>query len=111
MNRSKLVVLALSALFAGAAMAEGNAAAPGQQKKAGKTEAEQRAHWEAAFKKADTDGDGALSKAELDKTDAKAFPAIKKHFDAMDANKDGKITPAERDGFAEASKAKTAAKK
>lgn len=40
------------------------------------------------FKKADTDGDGALSKAEAEKS----MPRIAKHFDEIDANKDGKIT-------------------
>jgi Ca2+-binding EF-hand superfamily protein len=40
------------------------------------------------FKQADTDGDGALSKAEAEK----AMPRIAKHFDEIDSNHDGKIT-------------------
>jgi Ca2+-binding EF-hand superfamily protein len=44
--------------------------------------------FDAAFKKADTDGDGALSRAEVEK----AMPRMAKDFDAIDGNKDGKIT-------------------
>lgn len=55
----------------------------------------QAEEWLAAFKKADLNGSGGLSKAELDKTDASAFRSIKKNFDAMDANKDGQVTPRE----------------
>ena len=40
------------------------------------------------FKQADADGDGALSKAEAEKS----MPRIAKHFDEIDANHDGKIT-------------------
>jgi Ca2+-binding EF-hand superfamily protein len=40
------------------------------------------------FKKADTNGDGALSKAEAEK----GMPRLAKEFDAIDANKDGKLT-------------------
>ncbi len=42
---------------------------------------------EAAFKKADTDNDGTLTKAE-----AKAMPRIAKHFDAIDTDKDGTVS-------------------
>ena len=41
------------------------------------------------FKKADTNGDGALSKAEVDAAGMKRLSA---NFDKIDANKDGKIT-------------------
>ena len=44
------------------------------------------------FKKADTNGDGALSKAEADAAGMKRLSA---NFDKIDANKDGKITPEE----------------
>jgi Ca2+-binding EF-hand superfamily protein len=47
--------------------------------------------FEADFKKADTDGDGALSRAEVEKS----MPRMAKDFDAIDANKDGKVTPDE----------------
>lgn len=45
-------------------------------------------HFAEEFKKADTDGDGMLSKAEAEKS----MPGLAKHFDQIDANKDGKIT-------------------
>ena len=44
--------------------------------------------FEAEFKKADTDGDGALSKAEVEK----AMPRLARDFAAIDVNKDGKVT-------------------
>ncbi len=84
-----------------AATAASTATAPTAKKADAK---QKRADWEAAFKKADADGSGGLTKAELEKTDAKQFPAIKKNFDAMDANKDGQVTPAERDAFGKAAK-------
>jgi len=49
----------------------------------------------AAFKAADTNGDGGLSRDELAKTPENAFKAIKANFDEMDTDKDGKVTPAE----------------
>jgi Ca2+-binding EF-hand superfamily protein len=52
---------------------------------------EMKARFEEHFKKADTDGDGALSKAEAEK----GMPRLARNFDAIDANKDGKITPDE----------------
>ena len=45
---------------------------------------------EAAFKKADTDNDGTLTKAE-----AKAMARIAKHFDAIDTDKDGTVSEQE----------------
>ncbi len=42
------------------------------------------------FQKLDTDGDGRISRAE-----AQAAPKLAEHFDAIDANKDGYITPDE----------------
>jgi len=41
----------------------------------------------AAFKKADKDTDGTL-----DKEEAKAMPHVAKHFDAIDADKDGTVS-------------------
>jgi len=47
-----------------------------------------RAKFQDYFNKADADGDGALSRAEA----AKGMPRIARKFDAMDANRDGKLT-------------------
>jgi Ca2+-binding EF-hand superfamily protein len=45
-----------------------------------------------SFKAADTDGDGALTKAEAE---AGKLDRLVQHFDQLDANKDGKIGPEE----------------
>jgi Ca2+-binding EF-hand superfamily protein len=42
---------------------------------------------EAAFRKADTDSDGKLTRDE-----AKSMPRVAKHFDAIDADKDGTVS-------------------
>lgn len=59
----------------------------------------QRLAWEAAFKKADLNDSGGLSKPELDSAGEKSFPVVRRHFDAMDANKDGQVTMQERSTF------------
>jgi EF hand domain-containing protein len=48
---------------------------------------------EARVKAADTDKDGAISKAEAEK----AMPGLARNFDAVDTDKDGKVTLAELD--------------
>ena len=53
------------------------------------------------FKKADTNNDGALSKAEVD---AAGMKGLSKNFDKIDANKDGKITREEMKAAREARK-------
>ncbi|HUF81491.1 MAG TPA: hypothetical protein VMN03_10175 [Burkholderiales bacterium] len=53
--------------------------------------------WEAAFRAADKNYDGGLSRKELDQTTE--FRGIKKNFDAMDTNRDGKVTIAERQAW------------
>jgi len=63
---------------------------------------EARAKFEAQFKAADKNVDGGLSKDELAPTQKGDFSAIKKNFDAMDTNKDGKVTIAERDAWGKA---------
>ena len=70
-------ILALSALFgiAGSAFADQHDAKS------------KHAKGEAAFKKADKDGDGTL-----DKTEAKAMKKVAKHFDEIDADKDGTVS-------------------
>ena len=45
------------------------------------------ARLEAAFKKADTDNDGTLTRAE-----AKSMPRVARNFDAIDADKDGTVS-------------------
>lgn len=52
----------------------------------GERRGEHAARMEAAFKAADTDGDGSL-----DKEEAKAMPRIAKNFDRLDADKDGTV--------------------
>ncbi len=66
----------------------------------------ERAAWETAFKKADHDQSGGLSKAELSKTKADQFPGIKKNFTKVDANKDGQVTIKERDAYVARTQAK-----
>jgi Ca2+-binding EF-hand superfamily protein len=63
-----------------------------------------RPKFEAAFKAADKNGDGGLSKDEVKGN--KHFAAMQKNFDQMDTNKDGKVTLAERDAWWTAQKAK-----
>ncbi len=53
----------------------------------------------AAFKNADKDGDGTL-----DKEEAKAMPRVEKNFDAIDADKDGKVSMQEIHAFMKAQK-------
>ena len=50
--------------------------------------AERQARFSERFKRADTDGDGALSRAEAEK----GMPRLGRHFDAIDADKDGRVT-------------------
>lgn len=50
--------------------------------------AERRARLDARFKQADTDGDGALSRPEA----GKGMPRLARHFDALDADQDGRVT-------------------
>ena len=52
------------------------------------------------FVKADTDGDGALSREE-----AKAMPRVSSHFDDIDADHDGRVTLQEIGRFAAAMRA------
>lgn len=56
------------------------------------------------FKHADTDGNGALSRAEAEK----GMPVLSRHFDRIDANKDGQITREETEA---ARKARDGARK
>jgi hypothetical protein len=53
----------------------------------------------------DKDGDGTISRSE-----AQANPRVAKSFEAMDTNKDGKLSPAEIRAFNEAKQPATAAR-
>ncbi|MGH8618585.1 MAG: hypothetical protein ACREUW_12915 [Burkholderiales bacterium] len=53
-----------------------------------KCRAEIKARLDEHYKKADANGDGALSRAEAEK----GMPRLAKHFDDLDANKDGVVT-------------------
>jgi Ca2+-binding EF-hand superfamily protein len=57
---------------------------------------EKREKFEAKFNAADKDGDGALSK---DEAQTAKMTQIVRNFDAIDANKDGKVTPDELHAF------------
>ncbi|HEY8099695.1 MAG TPA: EF-hand domain-containing protein [Burkholderiaceae bacterium] len=57
---------------------------------------EKHEKFEEKFKAADKDGDGALSKEEAQ---AANMPHLLKDFDAIDTNKDGKLTPDELHAF------------
>jgi hypothetical protein len=93
MRKSGLLasILALSAVFgiAGSAVADQHT---------GKSKHEKG---EAAFKKADKDGDGTL-----DKEEAKAMKNVAKHFDAIDADKDGTVSLEEVHTYMKAKKKK-----
>lgn len=62
-----------------------------------KCEQERQAKMDQRFKKADSDGSGALSRAEAEQ----GMPMLAKNFDHVDANKDGQVT---RDELAAARK-------
>jgi hypothetical protein len=53
-----------------------------------KCRAERTARFEQRFKGADADGNGTISRAEAEK----AMPRLARHFDRVDANKDGQVT-------------------
>ena len=63
-----------------------------------KCRAERQAKFNERFKKADADGNGAISRAEAEKS----MPRLVRRFDSIDANKDGQVT---REEFAAARKA------
>lgn len=77
-------------------------AAKARQAQQAKRMEDERKSWEAQFAKADSNKDGALSKKEAESAAAPGFPQIKKNFTAMDKDKNGKVTIAERDDFLKA---------
>jgi hypothetical protein len=80
MNKTILVCAAVFSFTANLAFSADAAIEPAKQAKPD------------AFKEADTNGDGGLSRDELAKTDASQFKIFKANFDEMDADKDGKVT-------------------
>ena len=70
--------------------AYGKAKAAERKERMGKAKEEAAAH----FKQADKNNDGKLSREE-----AKAMPHVEKNFDAIDADKDGQVTPDEIRNF------------
>jgi EF hand domain-containing protein len=76
-----LLALPLTALAADQATAPPAANAPTTEKGLGHDKGKE------AFKKADKDNDGTL-----DREEAKAMPNVSKNFDAIDVNKDGKVS-------------------
>ena len=54
-----------------------------------------------SFKKADADGNGMLSRAEVEKS----LPKLARQFDVIDANRDGKVTQDEMRAWFQARRA------
>jgi hypothetical protein len=80
------------------------AQAPAAPKKSKEEMQQARSAWAANFKAADKNGDGGLSREELSQT--KGFPSIRKNFDQMDTDRDGKVTMAEHDAWQKANRKK-----
>jgi len=74
-------------------------AAPLRDKPSETLPAAERRALQERFARADRDGSGGLSRAELAKTPAAAFPNLKKHFRAMDRDRNGEVSLAERDAW------------
>ena len=117
-NRNLAIAGIVWLALAAPALAQTPAPAPAVKKadtnKDGTVSREERAAAKAAaerrFKAADANNDGGLSREELEKS--KSYPSVLKNFDAMDGNKDGKVTPEERRAWGKARRdAKAAAVK
>jgi hypothetical protein len=63
---------------------------------------ESAAQWEARFRAADKNGDGGLSRPEVE---AGKFPRVRDNFAAIDTNRDGKVTLNEVHAWRDAQKA------
>ncbi|MFN0160402.1 MAG: hypothetical protein ACKVQQ_04170 [Burkholderiales bacterium] len=89
-------VVGLVALVPAFALAQAPGSVPGgtsastQNREAGRADRQARkAERQARFKAADTNGDGALSRAEVD---AAGLKGLARRFDTIDGNKDGRVT-------------------
>jgi len=85
-NRSLFSLAALPIVLAGTVLAAHAQSNPGSDQATGRD----KPAFESAFKRADANGDGKLSKEE-----ASRLPAIAARFDELDKNKDGFLTPDE----------------
>jgi hypothetical protein len=94
-QRATSVLLSAALLFP---LGFASAQTPTPAQKAAKRDASH----DSKFKAADKNGDGALSKDELAAANPKDFSEMRKYFDQMDANKDGKVTEAERQAWIKA---------
>lgn len=105
MNKHNLVLAGIVAAALAGAGLPAIAQTTTPPAKPAKTQAQKQAakdSREAKFNAADTNRDGGLSRDELSKASASDFGAIRKNFDQMDANKDGKVTMDERRNWAKA---------
>ena len=102
-RRDTAIAVIASLLFAGAvspALAQAPAPASPPAAAPKKDAKQNRAQFEARFKAADKNNDGGLTREE-----AASFSSITRNFDAIDADKDGKVTLGERDAWAKARRA------
>lgn len=87
-----LATLLLPGLAAAQSADQGAGDGDAPSKGGGQRSPEQmRQQFAARFKKADTNGDGKLSRAEAQA----GMPMVARNFDAIDTNKDGFVTPEE----------------
>ncbi|MEQ1519253.1 MAG: EF-hand domain-containing protein [Usitatibacteraceae bacterium] len=89
-NAAILTAIVTASIGVSAAFAQTPTAPPQGQR------GERGHHMHERMKAADKDGDGKISR-----TEAAAMPRLNKHFDEIDANKDGFITKDEMKAFRE----------
>ena len=92
-TRSLFSIAALPLLFAGTVLtahAQSTQSTQSKDPAADQQAVGNKAAFESAFKRADTNGDGKISREEAAK-----LPGIAARFDELDKNKDGVLTPDE----------------
>lgn len=100
MNKALFTSLIVISFTTHVAFAADDAA---EKEKKAAEKAEKVKQWElAAFKNADTNGDGGLTKEELGKAPGNRLLNMRAHFDEMDTNHDGKVTLEENSAWVEA---------